>query len=179
MSKEIVMKKVEFVIILIRTLSLFLIFKHIDLVLDFVSYSFYEMNHGGTFDIVALVGIFFPKLLYLVILFLLIYKAPSIAKRIVSDLQPDLDFIPFASLNLFVLGIILVAGYSFLDGLSETMVQMYYYFQNKLSGLDDNVIDFKPDLLLRSVVKTILGFLAIYYHKLILIYLENVDKPRI
>lgn len=108
--------------------------------------------------------------------FLLFIIPHKFSSRIVPQAESNIDLGGFSKLDISLLGIFIVAGYTFLDGLSDLIVEVYYYIQKKLSNSYDQIILFNPKLFLSSLLKTILGYVVLFYHKTIYKYINDWDQ---
>lgn len=170
------MRKIDLAIIGIRLLALFLLFKHLDVFIEILAYPNLLNGKDALYDNALLLYMMVSKLVYLALLIMAIYFAPFLAKRLVADIKSDNELINFPSFDLSIFGLFIVAGYSFLDGVSDVLVEAYSYLQDKLSGVYDRVQLYNAKVLYKSLLKALLSFIVIYFHKSIYKYLESVDR---
>lgn len=170
------MKKIDIAIIGIRLFALFLVFKHLDIFIETLTMSNFLISQDTMYDKAFILYVILTKLIYLGLLVLTIFYAPKLAVRIVSNHEKGQENIDLPKFDFLMMGLFIVAGYSFLDGVSDVVVESYSYMQDKLSGNYERIHLFNSKILLRAFLKSVLSFMLVYFHKSIYKYLESMDR---
>ncbi len=156
------MRKKSLVKIVIQLLAIFLLMRHADIVLSVYTLIGEIFNHENTYDKVLSFYFIFEKILYLAFLFFVIFFSDKLAGFLCKKEKEDEVIIPFKEENIFMLGLILVLGYVFLDSLTDIITESYYYFQNKTSGSYNTYLNFNERNMTTAIVKFILSIILFY-----------------
>jgi hypothetical protein len=170
------MKKSQVVKIGIQMIALFLLIKHIDVVVSTTTFANQLFQIENKIDKTVLLYGLFERLLYLCFLVVIIINSEKLAKVFLTKNEQDDIVISIKENELTLLGIILILGISFIQSISEIILESYYYFNTKVSNNYDEIIEYRPKNLLIAITKVVISTIAFFYRNALNKYFHETSK---